>query len=172
MRQFTASLSILCGALALAGCRNAPPPAAPADAEAAATTPAPAASEPAPPAPATAEVPAPVQEAPMGKRGPGMENVPLEIWRAFGNEPFWNVNAEGGRLVFTTPEDQAGKVLQGRRIPSLVGTVIAGDSGGMHFQLGITPGACSDGMSDNHYDHRATFSYGDTEYKGCAEAAK
>ena len=172
MRNVIACPSILCVTLMLVACQNAPEPVAPTDAPVGATAPATPDSEPKPPASVAVETPAPVQEPPMGKRGPGKENVPLDIWRAFGTEPFWNVDAEGGRLVFTTPEDQTGKVLQGRRIPSLVGTVIAGDGGGTHFQLGITPGDCSDGMSDNHYDHKATFSYGDTEYEGCAEAAK
>ena len=172
MRNVTVYSSILCGTLMLAACQNAPAPAARNGAPIAAMDPAPPAGEPASSAPNAVETPAPAPEAQMGKRGPGMENVPLEIWRAFGTEPFWNVEAQGGRLVFTTPEDQAGKVLHGRRIPSLVGTVIAGDDGGRHFQLGITPGACSDGMSDNHYDHKATFSYGEAQYTGCAEAAK
>ena len=37
------------------------------------------------------------------------------------------------------------------------------------FHLGITPGKCSDGMSDRSYDHASTFIYGGTTYTGCAE---
>ena len=48
-------------------------------------------------------------------------------WHAFGNEPFWSVESRGGTLVFKTPDDQAGVTLSGRRVPSLVGTVILGD---------------------------------------------
>lgn len=133
------------------------------DAPAATTTPADAASAQSIPTDASAA---------KGGRAAGEEDVPVGIWRAFGTEPFWNVNAEGGRLVFTTPEDQAGKVLQGRRIPSLIGTVMTGTDGDKAFQLGITPGQCSDGMSDNEYPYKATFSYGEASYTGCAEQAK
>lgn len=95
---------------------------------------------------------------------------PLASWHAFGNEPFWSVEARGGTLVFTTPDDQAGVALAGRRVPSLVGTVILGTGPRGEFHLGITPGQCSDGMSDRSYDHAATFSYGGMTYHGCAEA--
>ena len=91
-------------------------------------------------------------------------------WHAFGNEPFWSVEARGGTLVFKTPENQAGVTLQGRRVPSLVGTVILGQGEGGEFHLGITPGECSDGMSDRTHAYAATFILGDRTYKGCAEA--
>lgn len=91
-------------------------------------------------------------------------------WHAFGNEPFWSVEARGGTLVFKTPENQAGVTLQGRRVPSLVGTVIVGEEEGGDFHLGITPGECSDGMSDRNHAYAATFILGDRTYKGCAEA--
>ena len=39
----------------------------------------------------------------------------MHRFRAFGTEPFWNVDVEGGTLVFTTPEDQAGQTLAGTR---------------------------------------------------------
>lgn len=92
-----------------------------------------------------------------------------EGWHAFGNEPFWSVEARGGTLVFKTPEDQTGIRLQGRRVPSLVGTVILGRGEGGEFHLGVTPGACSDGMSDRAHAYNATFIYRGATYKGCAE---
>ena len=108
------------------------------------------------------------EPAPDAPRGP-QRDEPEAAWRAFGNEPFWNVQARGGTLVFTTPDDQAGVTLSGRRVPSLVGTVILGTGPRGEFHLGITPGDCSDGMSDNTYRHAATFIYDGTTYKGCAE---
>ncbi|HWS78467.1 MAG TPA: hypothetical protein VN205_08855, partial [Thermomonas sp.] len=63
------------------------------------------------PAPAPA---APAAETSMAKRAPGQENAePLQVFRAFGTEPFWNVNVEDTTLTYTTPEDQAGQVMQG-----------------------------------------------------------
>jgi Predicted membrane protein len=91
-------------------------------------------------------------------------------WHAFGNEPFWSVEVRGTTLVFKTPEDQAGVVLQGRRVPSLVGTVILGRDEAGEFHLGITPGECSDGMSDRIHAYAATFIHGGRTYKGCAQA--
>lgn len=93
-----------------------------------------------------------------------------DAWHALGNEPFWSLEARGTTLVFKTPEDQAGVTLQGRRVPSLVGTVILGQGDGGEFHFGVTPGQCSDGMSDRTYAYNATFIYRDQTYKGCAEA--
>jgi len=107
-----------------------------------------------------------------GKRAPGQENDPLLAWRAFGNEPFWQARVDGDDLYFSTPEDQEGRLMHGRRVPSLVGFVYIGTDGDKDFHLDISPGECSDGMSDNRYDHVATFIYDDITYKGCGEAAK
>ena len=115
---------------------------------------------------------APDAGAPKGKRAPGQENEPLMAWRAFGTEPFWQARVDGDDLHFSTPEDQAGKVMHGRRVPSLVGFVYVGKDGDKEFTLDISPGECSDGMSDNRYEYVATFILGDTTYKGCGEAAK
>ena len=119
----------------------------------------------------TSDTPPP--EAPKGKRAAGQENEPVMAWRAFGNEPFWSARVDGDTLVFTTPDDQAGKTMHGRRVPSLIGFVYIGKDGdGTDFNLSIRPGACSDGMSDNRYEFVSNFSYGDATYDGCAEAAK
>jgi len=107
-----------------------------------------------------------------GKRAAGQENEPLMAWRAFGTEPFWQARVDGDDLYFSTPEDQEGRLMHGRRVPSLIGFVYIGQDGDKDFHLDISPGECSDGMSDNRYDHVATFIYGDTTYKGCGEAAK
>ena len=98
------------------------------------------------------------------------EPVPASVdrWHAIGTEPFWSVEATGGALLFKTPEDQVGTTLQGRRVPSLVGTVILGNGPSGEFHFGVTPGACSDGMSDHDYTHHATFSYAGISYSGCA----
>ena len=115
-----------------------------------------------------------MQEIRPGEPAPGTPREPqpaepVAAWHAFGNEPFWSVDARGGELVFRTPEDQTGVALSGRRVPSLVGTVILGTGPRGEFHLGITPGQCSDGMSDRSYDHASTFIYGGTTYTGCAE---
>ncbi|QNP39969.1 COG3650 family protein [Lysobacter solisilvae (ex Woo and Kim 2020)] len=116
--------------------------------------------------------PASAPETPQGKRAAGQEHAPVLAFRGFGTEPFWSARVDGDTLVFSTPENQAGTTMHGRRVPSLTGFVFIGKDGERDFHLGLTPGACSDGMSDNRYDYVATFILGDTTYKGCGEAAK
>jgi uncharacterized membrane protein len=164
------AIALLCVAAALlVGCpRTSPAPTAPPESQPA-TTGEPAANTTTDPAqPPSPTPPEPAQ----GKRAAGQENEPVLAWRAFGTEPFWGARVDGDTLVFTTPEDPAGKTMRGRRVPSLVGFVFVGQDGSNEFHLGITPGECSDGMSDNRYGFMSTFRYGDTTYKGCAEAAK
>ena len=145
MKFAIASLSLL-----LVACNPSQPPA-----------------EPAPPADAVAPV------APAAKRVVGRENAdPLQIFRAFGTEPFWNVNVENTRLTYTTPEDQAGVMLEGTRRTLADGVEITGNHDGKAFVLTVTAGECSDGMSDNQYTLVSMFRFGDIDYKGCGEAAK
>ena len=130
-------------------------------------------SDPSPPADAVAPV-APVTPAPpAAKRAAGQENAdPLRIFRAFGTEPFWNVNVENTKLTYTTPEDQAGVVMEGTRRTLPDGVEISGQHDGKSFVLSVSNGTCSDGMSDNSYSLVSTFRHGDIDYKGCGEVAK
>ena len=76
----------------------------------------------------------PVAEAPMAKRAPGQENAdPLQIFRAFGTEPFWNVNVEDGTLTYITPEDQVGVVMQGECRQLVDGVELTGRHDGKPF---------------------------------------
>lgn len=124
------------------------------------------------PAPGDTATPTAPEEPPMGKRSPGQENDPVQAYRAFGNEPFWSVRVDGDTLVFSTPEDQPGKTMHGRRVPSLRGVSYQGKDGDVDFNLDIQTAECNDGMSDNEYTLESTFVYGGTTYRGCAEAAK
>lgn len=108
------------------------------------------------------------EPSPYDRRGP-QNPAPGTGWHAFGNEPFWSVQARGGTLVFATPENQGGVTLLGRRVPSLVGTVILGSGPRGEFHFGVTPGKCSDGMSDRSHAYTSTFSYDGVTYNGCAE---
>ena len=123
---------------------------------------------------APADTPAtPAVETPMAKRAPGQENAePLQIFRAFGTEPFWNVNVEDAVLTYSTPGDQQGVAMQGTRRALADGVEINGSHDGRVFTLTVTAGTCSDGMSDNTYTMVSTFRYGDLDLKGCGEAAK
>ncbi len=148
----------------LAAC-SAQQPATPTQA---ATMPEPAVATPAPPEEATSLQ----TESAMAKRAPGDTTPPMTVFRAFGNEPFWNINVEEGTLTLTTPDDQSGMVMQGtrRRLPA--GVEITGSHDGKRFALTVTKGECSDGMSDNQYQLVSSFRHGELEYTGCGEAAK
>ena len=122
------------------------------------------------PVPTTAATP--IQEAPMAKRAPGDATPPMSVFRAFGTEPFWNVNVEGDTLTFTAPDDQAGIAMQGTRRTRGDTLELSGTHGGKPFVLEVSPGECSDGMSDNVYALSARFRFGDMDYAGCGEAAK
>ena len=108
----------------------------------------------------------------MGKRAAGDATPSMAVFRAFGTEPFWNINVEDATLTLTTPEDQQGIVMQGERRSLPEGVEIIGTHDGKPFALKVTAGACSDGMSDNQYQLVSTFRHGDIDYKGCGEAAK
>ena len=150
MKFAIASLSLL-----LVACQPSQPPA-----------------DPAPPAAVVAPA-TPAAETPSAKRVPGQEAVePLRIFRAFGTEPFWGINVEDTRLTYTTPENQAGVVMEGTRKTLADGVEISGQHDGKPFVLTVSNGTCSDGMSDNTYSMVSTFRYGDIDYKGCGEAAK
>ena len=71
------------------------------------------------PAPPVEAGPPPAQAA-LGKRADGDTTPPLTVFRAFGNEPFWNINVEGATLTLTIPDDQQGMVMQGtlRTLPA------------------------------------------------------
>ena len=92
--------------------------------------------------------------------------------RVIGTEPFWGIDVEGDRLHFTTAEDQAGKHLAAAPVAEGDGLRYAGQGDdGIAFELRLSRGACSDGMSDRTYAYNATFRYGSTEYRGCADTA-
>ena len=151
MKFAIASLSLL-----LVACNPSQPPA-----------------EPVPSAEAVAPVAPEVPEAPAAKRVAGEENAePLRIFRAFGTEPFWNVNVEDTKLTYTTPEDPAGVVMEGTRRSLADGVELSGQHDGKAFVLTVGNGTCSDGMSDNTYSMVSTFRYGEIDYTGCGEAAK
>lgn len=112
-------------------------------------------------------------ETPVAKRAASQEPVDrLQMFRALGTEPFWNVNVQGDQLTFITPEDQVGVVMQGQRQTADGGVDMSGSNDGHPFSLSVRPGSCSDGMSDNPYAMTSSFSMGDRRYTGCAEATK
>lgn len=83
-------------------------------------------------------------------------------YRAIGTEPFWAVAVRGHQATLERPGHASGIFLI---------ETIADDSSlrfrGDGFAMTVTPGPCSDGMSDAIWSDRVQIAYGDGTLKGC-----
>jgi uncharacterized membrane protein len=91
------------------------------------------------------------------------------VFRVVGTEPFWALEINATGLRFVTPEDTAGA-----RYP-MSSPVSSGDTLRWHATMGgrtldarVWPAACSDGMSDRIWTHRALVRVDSVTYRGCA----
>jgi uncharacterized membrane protein len=91
-----------------------------------------------------------------------------ETIRFTGTEPFWSGEVANGRLTYATPENQAGETVPVRRFAGNNGLGFSGILGDRPLDMTITPGACSDGMSDRTYPYTATLQLGEEQRRGCA----
>lgn len=95
--------------------------------------------------------------------------APAQSYRALGTEPFWNLAVEPDgrwtlrRLDFADAGGRWRGSLPAEAPPALSGTSTAGE----RLVLAASPGACSDGMSDNLYAHHARVTFGTTTLTGC-----
>jgi uncharacterized membrane protein len=86
--------------------------------------------------------------------------------QAAGTEPFWGLKVNGGELVFSRPGQadlraaNPGPRMEGK---SAVWAAAQGD-----LELTLTPGHCSDGMSDRDYAYTAVVVAGGQTLSGCA----
>lgn len=85
-----------------------------------------------------------------------------------GNEPFWGGEIIGETLRYTTPENPDGEAIAVKRFAGMNGLGFSGTFSGQPLDLAITPGSCSDGMSDRRYPYTATLRLGDEVRIGCA----
>lgn len=90
------------------------------------------------------------------------------IIRVAGTEPFWGGTITDGQLVWTTPEDIDGTRVPVERFAGRGGLSFSGELAGQAIDIAITPGACSDGMSDRSYPFNATVQIGSEQLSGCA----
>lgn len=91
-----------------------------------------------------------------------------EAITALGNEPFWSARIEGAQLTYSTPDNIEGTAIAVTRFAGNGGLGFSGALDGAPLQLAITPGKCSDGMSDRSYPFTATLAISDTVLRGCA----
>lgn len=85
-----------------------------------------------------------------------------------GTEPFWGGSISGTELTYTTPENIEGTTIAIERFTGQGGLGFAGMLDGQSFDLLVTPGECSDGMSDRTYPFVATLKLGEEQRQGCA----
>ena len=89
-----------------------------------------------------------------------------------GTEPFWGINVEpdgeGYVATYSSPENIDGTRFAVQRFAGNNGVSFSGEMEGEAMSLAITPGDCSDGMSDRSYPYTATVSLGDSTLFGCA----
>ena len=91
-----------------------------------------------------------------------------ETIRFTGTEPFWGGTAQGERLGYNTPETPDGTTITVKRFAGRGGLALSGNLGDSRFDLTITEGECSDGMSDRSYPFTATLVVGGENRQGCA----
>ena len=85
-----------------------------------------------------------------------------------GTEPFWGGVAGAGMATYSTPENPDGSEFPVTRFAGNNGLGFSGTLDGAGFDLTITPGECSDGMSDRTYPYTATLLIGGEQRQGCA----
>jgi len=94
------------------------------------------------------------------------------VLRFVGTEPFWGGNVTGETLLWSTPENTSenavGEQIAVTRFAGRGGLTFSGSLGGQPFDMAVTPGECSDGMSDRTYPFTTTVRLGAQQLNGCA----
>ena len=103
-----------------------------------------------------------------GDSAPFAEIGPNDRLQFTGTEPFWGGEVTGGTLIYSTPETPDGHAFEVQRFPGRNGVSWTGTMDGREFTLAVTPGQCSDGMSDRTYPYFAMLDLGEEDREGCA----
>ena len=103
-----------------------------------------------------------------GDMRPFADIAEQELLRFTGTEPFWGGEARDTTLVWKTPDQPLGREIKVERFAGRGGLSFSGRMEDQAFDMTITPGECSDGMSDRLYPYVATVRIGQEDYSGCA----
>lgn len=93
---------------------------------------------------------------------------PDETVHFTGTEPFWGGEASGAELFYSTLENPAGATIAVERFAGRNGLSLSGEVDGAPFDMALTPGECSDGMSDRSYPFTVTLQVRGEQRNGCA----
>lgn len=84
-----------------------------------------------------------------------------------GNEPFWTIAIKNEALIFSAPDLPDDIETQVVRFAGNGGLSFSGELDGKAIIAMVTPGECSDSMSDRTYPFTATVQWGDSALEGC-----
>ncbi len=84
-----------------------------------------------------------------------------------GTEPFWGVRIENGEANYANPEHPEGYDFSVTRFAGNNGLGFSGMIDEQAVTIALTPGACSDGMSERTYPYVATIALGEAILRGC-----
>ena len=85
-----------------------------------------------------------------------------------GTEPFWGGQVLNGALTYTTPENSEGQMVAVSRFAGRNGISFSGMLHDQPLVMAVTPGKCSDGMSDRSYPFTVTLQVRGETREGCA----
>lgn len=86
-------------------------------------------------------------------------------FKLIGAEPFWGVDIKADQLTLSRPD--AANLVAPRPSPVMDGPSAVWRSGTLIVRL--TPGDCSDGMSDRRYRYTAMVEVGEVRLSGCGD---
>ena len=93
-----------------------------------------------------------------------------------GTEPFWGISIAGDgptyTLTYSTPDNIEGDSAEVTRFAGNGGLSFSGTLSGEAITAAITPGECTDGMSDRTYPFTATVQLGEDLLTGCGHTDK
>ncbi len=93
--------------------------------------------------------------------------APDEVITLTGTEPFWGITVKDGQATYTNPENPAGQAFPVTRFAGNNGLGFSGAWDDTPVTITITPGQCSDGMSDRSFPYVATIALGEETLRGC-----
>lgn len=91
-----------------------------------------------------------------------------ETLHVTGTEPFWSGEATRSTVLYSTPEDQKGTTIAVERFAGRNGVSFSGRFQGQDFVMAVSPGRCSDGMSDRMYPFHVVLKVSGETREGCA----
>lgn len=111
---------------------------------------------------------APAQQDGIDPEGKAFDEVaPKDVVTLIGTEPFWSLRIEDGEGLWSTPDNQPGTRFVVSRFAGNNGLGFTGTLDGAPLTATLTPGGCSDGMSDRRFPFVATIALGGETLTGC-----